>query len=391
MQHHKMIHTLAIIAMSTIVAALACAQPVAQSDNALKVGHLAHLTTVQVMINGTGPHTFVLDTGASVTVVNQSLARSLELPILGETEVGSPMGTTPIVVDSLAIADVGLGDVHIKNLSAIAMDLDAMFGGLGAPAGILAATGLDGFLLTIDFPNEQVFVWPGELPAADGRRILNYDKDHIVPRLPVTVAGEVIMVDLDTGAPTSISLPAHYAETLPLKSAPTVTGRGRTVDAEFEILSAPLDGTIMLGEFEFVDQSVSFNDRTEIANMGIKILGDFSITIDARNHRSAFARTQNQSQAGGPTRRVVQGGNPKRSYGIGFRGISGDELNVIAVQPDSPAAAGGLNAGDVIIGLNGKILKTMSAEERTSALRGSPLTLLVRSGEVEQVVQLSLD
>jgi len=204
MQHHKMIHTLAIMAMSAMAATFACAQTVAQSGNALKVGHLAHLTTVEIMINGTGPHTFVLDTGASVTVVNQSLVKSLNLPILGETEVGSPMGTVPIVVDSLAIADVGLGEVHVKNLSAISMDLDAMFGGLGAPAGILSAAGLDGFLVTIDLPNDQVLVRPGELPVADGRRILDYDKDHIVPRLPVTVAGEVVMVDLDTGAPFNI-------------------------------------------------------------------------------------------------------------------------------------------------------------------------------------------
>jgi len=391
MQHHKMIHTLAIMAMSAMAATFACAQTVAQSGNALKVGHLAHLTTVEIMINGTGPHTFVLDTGASVTVVNQSLVKSLNLPILGETEVGSPMGTVPIVVDSLAIADVGLGEVHVKNLSAISMDLDPMFGGLGAPAGILSAAGLDGFLVTIDLPNDQVLVRPGELPVADGRRILDYDKDHIVPRLPVTVAGEVVMVDLDTGAPTSISLPMHYAETLPLKAAPTVTGRGRTVDAEFEILSAPLDGNIMLGEFEFVDQSVSFNALTDVANMGLRILGDFSITIDAHNHRIAFARAQTQSQAGGPTRRVVQSGRQKRGYGMGFRGLSGDELNVIAVRPDSPAAAGGLSVGDVIIGLNGKPLKEMSSEERMSALRGSPLTMLVRSGDAEKAVQLSLD
>ncbi|MFT5233129.1 MAG: C-terminal processing protease CtpA/Prc [Candidatus Krumholzibacteriia bacterium] len=64
---------------------------------------------------------------------------------------------------------------------------------------------------------------------------------------------------------------------------------------------------------------------------------------------------------------------------------------MIKVRPESPAAGGDLIVGDVIIGINGKALKTMNAEERKSALRGSPIVLLVRRDDVEKVVQLSLE
>lgn len=387
-------NTLQILGLGILLAAAASgtrAQPASQAVRALPIEYLAHLATIQITVNGTGPHTFIVDTGAGVTVLNQTLAASLNLPVVGKTEVGSPMGSAPIEADSLAIDSLGIGAVMISNPPAIAMELDAIFSPLDAPAGILAAASLDGYLMTIDFPNGYVLVRPGELPPADGRRVLEYGHGSVVPHLPIDVAGKTIDVALDTGAPTEISLPSHYAEVLPLTSPPAVTGTGRTVDAEFEVSTATLDGSLNLGEIEFPGATIQFNDRARYGNLGMRILAELSLTIDSKNHRIAVDRPGSQGESGEPVKRVLKTGGTRRGYGIRLAGLGGDVLNVLGVDEGMAAAEGGLMKGDSITAMNGRPVIELSAEERMACLRGSPVVLIVRRGENELSLTLSLD
>src|SRR5205814_272541 len=45
---------------------------------------------VDVLINGKGPYRFIVDTGASHSVIDSALAKELGLPVLGETHMGDP-------------------------------------------------------------------------------------------------------------------------------------------------------------------------------------------------------------------------------------------------------------------------------------------------------------
>lgn len=352
---------------------------VKRPQNAVPTENLAHLTMVKVFINGQGPYNFVVDTGAGVMVLNSDLVNTLKIPVVGTSEVGSPMGTEPMQVDSLRVSSVKIGDAVIEDLPAVALELQDMFGSLQAPDGILAAASFEGFLMTIDFPNKSVLLRKGELPPADGQRVLDYSAASVVPNIPVSIAGETVDVAVDTGAPSTLVLPSSYISSLPLESEPAVTGQGRTVDATFEILSSQLKGTLNIGDIAIEDPTIAFNDRTKHPHIGMGVLGDYSLTIDRTNRRVMFEQRRQASTSGSPTRRIVRRGG-KKSYGIMMDGLSGDVLHVKGVGSGLPAEEAGLMAGDRIVAMNGKSVRSLSTDERMSFLRGSPLVLRVERG-----------
>lgn len=56
------------------------------------------LASVPVYINGHGPYQFILDTGASISLINSSLARQLALPRAGGRQPVSGVGGTEVIV-----------------------------------------------------------------------------------------------------------------------------------------------------------------------------------------------------------------------------------------------------------------------------------------------------
>jgi len=292
------------------------------------------------------------------------------------------MGTEPIQADSLSIDALEIAGVTLSDVPAVAMDLDTIFQRLGAPDGILPAAAFDGYLMTLDYPKGLVMVRPGELPATDGRAILEYDDEHIVPHIFATLGDQEVEFALDTGAPSTFTLPDHYAESLPLTSEPVVTGAGHTVDASFEVRSATLDATVKIGDIQIEKPMVSFVPNAPYGNIGMEFLGDYAVTIDSKNHRIQFARGESTRPSVGAQRKMVRGSGNQRGYGIGFAGISGDSLPVQNVIPGGVAEAAGLQGGDVIVAINGEPLEGMTQEARIGALRGPALVLLVqRDGE----------
>jgi len=81
----------------------------------------------------------------------------------------------------------------------------------------------------------------------------------------------------------------------------------------------------------------------------------------------------------------------KKRYGIRLRGSLDGELQVAGVDPGSPAEAGGLRAGDLIVALNGEPVEQLDSGERMNALRGSPLQLSVKRDGQLQDLTLRLD
>jgi predicted aspartyl protease len=376
------------IGVITVIVFTVNALPVQAQVRAIPIKKLAHLSIIEILINGQGPYEFIVDTGAGVTVIDKDLVTSLGLAVLGTTAVGSPMAE-PMQVDSIHISSLTIGDVIIEDQPGVSMELQTVFDPLQAPDGILAAASLAGFLVTIDFPENIVIVRKGELPEADGRRVLEYSKDSTVPHIPISLAGQQLYAAMDTGAPSPIVVPASTVPTLPLASKPAVTGQGRTVDATFEIRSATLDGALTIGDVTIDSPTVAFSDRTSQAHIGMGILLGFSVTIDCANRRLTLEHPQAGATAT-PTRRIVRGGGEK-SYGIRLGGLTGDALNVVGVDRGQVASAAGLMEGDRIIAMNGQPVKSLSQDERIRCLRGSPLTLRVERGNRLLDIALSLD
>jgi hypothetical protein len=281
--------TIAVMRLFTMALALIVAQagagvpPAGVTVPMLDVGGRP---LVDVRVNGAGPYPMILDTGASGTTLDATLAAEL-----GVTAKAGANGDRGVHLESLAVGDV---IVHGMETGIMA----GMLGGLGGanpPRGVLSAAAFPGNLVVLDYPGRRVTIRPGALPAADGRRIFEYGAEQELPVVPVRVAGREITIHLDSGSPGGVMLPLKYEKELPLAAAPVRVGRARTVAGTFDVDAATLQGVVEIGEFTLDVKEIRFSDlrpgpEPGIGNVGAQVLKDFVVTFDAKNRRLKFER-----------------------------------------------------------------------------------------------------
>lgn len=119
---------------------------------------------VPVHINGRGPYSFVLDTGATVTCIHEALAVELALPeVRGVIGTGAGVGSQGQLrlasMDSLRIGPVVAEDlqaciVDLQHLQATGLEVD----------GLVGLNVLQEFVVTLDFQRNVVtFAEPGSV------------------------------------------------------------------------------------------------------------------------------------------------------------------------------------------------------------------------------------
>jgi predicted aspartyl protease len=113
---------------------------------------------VPVHLNGQGPFRFVLDTGATLTCVEQRIARQLELPeARGVTGVGAGVGAAGRV-QLLRLDSLRVGAARAEDLMACALDLEHT-GEVGLEIdGLLGLNFLRSFHKTLDFEREVLLL-----------------------------------------------------------------------------------------------------------------------------------------------------------------------------------------------------------------------------------------
>lgn len=111
---------------------------------------------VAVHVNGGGPYQFILDTGATVSCIDEQLASALQLPdvqgVLGTAAgVGGEGRLRLVSIDSLS-----LGGVRAHELQACVVDLQHL-GGMGLDVdGLIGLNVLREFRVTLDFERNVV-------------------------------------------------------------------------------------------------------------------------------------------------------------------------------------------------------------------------------------------
>ena len=241
---------------------------------------------VEVRINGNGPFAIILDTGASFSGIDESLATELALPKGADVE---SEGTA-------RIDDFRVGDAVVHGF--LAGRLGGMLGGLGGatpPRGVLSAAAFPGHLVVLDYPGRRVSIKPGALPKADNRRIFEYGTNEPLPVIPVRVAGHEYRIHLDSGSPGGVMLPTKYEQELPLAAPPVDVGRARTMAGTFTVQAASVNGAIEIGEYTLDVKDVRFSDlrpgpEPGIGNIGAQVLRGFVVTFDSTNRRLKLER-----------------------------------------------------------------------------------------------------
>ncbi|HEX5217395.1 MAG TPA: hypothetical protein VFV98_18165 [Vicinamibacterales bacterium] len=265
------------VAVVTVTATVVAQRPTKidapQAGVTVPMGNLGGRPVVDVKIDGQ-VHSMILDTGASRTIIDPAFLNGRG--------------------DSGALPALGIGALTVYDLPTGYQRLQSVSGSAGMP-GVLSAGAFPGYLLTLDYPGKTISIVRGTLPAADGKRIFEYDASHILPVVPVVVAGRTCVIHVDSGAPTGVMLPMHYAKELPLVSELTPAGHARTVAGEFDVFAAPVKGAITLGEFTLDVPSVRFSDLRPgpmpgIGHIGGEVLKTFRLTFDSANRRLRFER-----------------------------------------------------------------------------------------------------
>jgi len=237
---------------------------------------------IEVRINGKGPYAVLLDTGANVTVIDETLMKELG---------ANAQSNGAFEIDELRVGDLV---VHGFQAHALRGGLPAL-GGAIPLRGILSAAAFPGNLLLLDYPQHRVTIKPGALPAADDQRVFEYHPDEELPVIPVTIAGHVYRIHMDSGAPSGVTLPTKYASELPLIAPPIEVGHARTQAGTFPVSLATLNGTIAIGAYALDLRDVKFSDlrpgpEPGIGNVGGEVLRGFIVTFDAKNRRVKLER-----------------------------------------------------------------------------------------------------
>ena len=113
--------------------------------------------TVQVLVNGSGPYNFIVDSGADTSVVGLRIARSLQLP-LGTPAILNSM-TARNIVDRVKVDHLTLGPTTVRDLQLPALR-ESDVGGDGM-------IGIDALVeqrLMMDFENRLIKVEDARIP-----------------------------------------------------------------------------------------------------------------------------------------------------------------------------------------------------------------------------------
>ena len=242
---------------------------------------------LEVMINGEGPFKFVLDTGASQSMISFDLAKKLKLPESGTSAVTAPNSGRVIQSPRFMIRELKVGDVKFFRLNAVSIMDGDWLRSISAD-GILSAQDFTGFLVTLDYRQRRLVLEPGRLPEADKLTVFDYLKRNLIPGLMLDVDGKETFFHLDTGSPLYIALPSSMLESADYLQPPRMIGQAETVTGTFLIYWGQLAGDIKFGKYTIERPGVQIMGQMPYGNLGYRFFRDYLVTFDYAGHRVRF-------------------------------------------------------------------------------------------------------
>lgn len=301
----------------------------------------------EASIDGRGPWTLVLDTGASVASIAPRVAEALHLErgTFGREDegvaVGGAAGTQIRVRNAVRIDALRVGPLVVREIDALVLDLSGLERVSGIRIdGILPAAAFREVLLTLDGPAARVTVERGELPPPDGADVLALEGGAL-PHVTVDVGGAPCRVLLDSGSTEFVTVPAALAPALRFRAPPVETGRVGTIADAVAVRSGRIDGSLAWGRHRIQDPVVGLTPA-ENGSAGLRLLTEFRTTFDLGHDRVRFERSTDAP--------ILS--RPVRSPGAGF--LRGEDAWTVAYVLDGgPAARAGLRVGDRVDRMEG--------------------------------------
>ena len=247
--------------------------------------------TVDASVNGQGPFAFGLDTGASGAAwVTRALVEKLNLPLVDGGVISDGSGMKGRRADGARIGSIALGTLSFNQLTATVLGEGPAQEREGEVYGTLGFELFRDYVVTLDYPAQQLRIAIGQLPAADGKQVLNYRLDHGSPHIPVEIGGIVLEASIDSGNIGGILLPLSLSNKVPLRAPLQRAGKVASALNEFDLYRAELDGDLRIGEIAISRPLLFFSDLVQAPNVGRGVIRSFAVTFDQPHMRVQFIR-----------------------------------------------------------------------------------------------------
>ena len=174
---------------------------------------------VEVTVNGTGPHTFVVASTFTGVAIERSFA--VELGLVEAAPDSESVWDHPAV--DVTLDWIQLGDLNFGKVPAEAYGDEMQFLGRN-PRGTLGLELFRDHLVTYDLAVGEFRLSQGALPEPNDDDVFAYEKHgvqdatepELTPVIPATVAGKQMMIGLHTGFIGSLQLNSSLMDELPL-------------------------------------------------------------------------------------------------------------------------------------------------------------------------------
>ncbi len=355
------------------------------------------LVFVKVRVNGSRPAWFLLDSGFDANVLGTGLAKALGVKLTDVQRVSQPGGG--IEMGRAAGLTFGLPGVTLADQTAQTAPLEALEPFVGRSLdGILGHAFIQQLVVEIDYSTALLNLYdPAGWRYAGGGEVLPVT---IAGSLPI-VSGKVLLAGrkpipgrfkLDTGSLDTLGfhggfLAAHRLPEAgrPRQEEPGLAAGGGTRGVRFRVDGFRL-GSRILKDLPVAGtlESKGFESRSDAGTIGAGVLGRFRLILDYARKRvilepnSRFADPFPCDMSGA----WVTAGGPEWQ-----------DFRVHRVLPGTPAAEAGLQEGDVILSVDGRLAETLTlarVRELLQGPEGQARQLRLRRGDRELAVDLKL-
>lgn len=233
--------------------------------------------TISVRIDGQGPFTFVVDTGAEGDAwIKPELAERLGLRVAGKVPPDGPddpeQDLRLFAGRSLRVGTISFSAPRFAEMLQMGPKPQAFDGILGS--------GLLGLMQAeFDYRNRTLRLTRAKLD--DGEKVAF---DRGMPVLPLAIGDRTVDAHLDTGnIAGALFIDEATARALPLAGSPRQRGRARTHYGEQILMEASLAVPVRFGGAELPITTIAWPPAIGLPNLGSRGLAGMLVRIDGRN------------------------------------------------------------------------------------------------------------
>jgi hypothetical protein len=340
--------------------------PAGQNSVSINFDLTENAISLPVSINGLPPAQFLFDTGSTATIAaSYAEAHGIKSDPAGVTFGG---GTGESAAGMATISRIELGGLQMfhQDVSVNALPFDGINGLLGYELVRRTVVQIEFASHRITFSKPESFHKPANAVALPLRFASGSE-----PLIDATIDGKRGEFQIDTGQDSGLTLNRPFAERNGLFSKHRHGRKGAAVgiggaeeSIEFTPAKFVMGGLAPATGVADISLSRTGSGAEEhvAGAIGIGILKQFTVTLDYANRMAYFEKNADFGKQTLPPRISTQTITRSKSGWLGFTKLRCSEskpVEILSIDPDSPAAQAAIEPGDLITRINGQPIERL--------------------------------